>query len=156
MCIRDRDWLAAELDMITNPNARIIVLTHAPLKTATLRPPGNLADNLHDQAQAALIIDLLIDWQAASDGGLVLGVIGGHAHVDDFSESTTSNGTINHFTLDELDEVPAGYPGSASVVSADTRWMSYAHFSFNETNKQLTVTGVGEQASIVVDMADRV
>ena len=150
------DWLSAELDVITNPNARVVVLIHAPLKSETLRPPGNPADNLHDQTQAALITDLLIDWQAASDGGLVLGVIAGHTHVDDFSETTTANGTINHFTIDEFDEVPAGYPGSASVVSTDTRWMSYAHFSFNEANKILTVSGVGEQSSIVVDMADRV
>ena len=137
-------------------NSKVIVLIHAPLKTDAIRANSPVLENIHDQTQADEIINLLIDWQAANDGGLVLGVIAGHTHIDGTFESTTPNGTINSFTLDEFDDVPSGYPGSADVISTDPRWMSYAHFSFDTVTNVLTVTGVGEQASHVVDMSDRV
>jgi len=150
------DWLSSELTLINSRSAKVIVLLHAPMKTDALRENSPPADNLHDQGQVDEIINLLIDWQAASDGGLVLAVISGHTHIGGSYETTTGNGTINHFTLDELDNVPGGYAGSATTSSSDTRHMSYAHFSFDDSTKVLTVTGVGEQDSYVVDMSNRV
>lgn len=151
------DWLQSVLDGITESHARIIVLVHAPLKSDTFNS-GALADWGHEQTQADLVIDMLIDWQHASNQGLVLGVFNGHTHVNGTYLSETANGKLNHFSFDELDLVQnsGAYTGDATTVSQDPTFMAFGHVLLDERGKFLKITGYGQQASYLIDMSDRI
>lgn len=150
------DWLQSTLNSITEENARILVVTHAPWKTDTFRTGQVEREYQHEQTQADACISMLIDWQTNSNKGLVLGVLSGHTHIDGTFTSGTAPNQINHFTLDEYDEVPTGYAGDENTITTDTQYMATSIFHWDERLKSLIVTGYGQQNDYLIDMSDRI
>lgn len=150
------DWLQSLLDSITEENARLIIVTHAPWKTDTFRTGQIPREYQHEQTQADVCIQMLLDWQQNSNKGLVLAILSGHTHIDGTFRSGTGDNVIDHYTLDEFDEITPGYAGDANTITTDTAHMAVSVFSWNEAQKVLTITGYGANPSFLVDMSQRV
>ena len=168
-------WLQNELNALTAANRRVVVFTHAAFITNATRG-GNDFEQIHNggevassatlSGQAKTVTDMLSTWQANSAGGLVIGVFAGHTHIEGHSltsgVSDTPQERINHFTLDEFDEVVAtarasgDYDGTNPLVTSNLNFLSSAAVCWNETKKRLEIIGYGQQESYIVDMSDRI
>lgn len=146
-------YIQDSLDSIDIANARVLIAMHQA-NNIDIYPDVSY---LMEETRGLQLMKIFSEWQKKSNYGLILPVFNGHCHLNGTYFYDGYFGELTNIQLnDSLPEQGwTGYTGTESVISTDPAYFQYSNVKWNEKTLKMTIDGIGQDSSYVVDLADR-